>query len=166
MTQPAVRGIFDLVVCAFNTLQVLESEAKVLATFEAARALLGDTGRLVIDLSNPSCDDDRELSPEDRRDRIVRAFIDTHGRPLEIRERSIDDAAGASVDLDWRIIDRSSASPEPRARFVLRLYHYAPATIESLLRTAGLHIRERYGDVLRSPFDARRSRKQVVVCSR
>jgi SAM-dependent methyltransferase len=166
LSRPPLRGPFDLIVCAFNTLQMLESDAALLRTFEAAHHLLGPEGRLVFDLYNPSHEAPGAPSTADRRNRVVRSFADSQGHRLDVHEDATETPDGTSVELDWRVMDLSVTPPIVRARLVLRLYHYAPATIESLLRSARLRIRERYGDVLRSPFDGRTSKKQVVVCSR
>jgi SAM-dependent methyltransferase len=166
LSQPPVRGPFDLIVCAFNTLQMLESDAALLRTFDAAHHLLGPEGRFVFDLYNPSHEALGAPSHADRRNRVVRSFTDAQGHRFDVRENATEDPDGMSVELDWRVMDLSVTPPAARARLVLRLYHYSPRTIESLLRLAQLRILERYGDVLRSPFDGRASKKQVVVCSR
>ena len=174
MTRPPVRGPFDLVVCAFNTLQMLESDVEVVRTFEASRELLGPNGLLVFDLYNASfsetpsvpASETPSVSAEARLNRVVRSFRDADGHLLEVREDATEDAGGAWVQLDWRVVDRSVGTPEERARLVVRLRHYSPGAIENLLRAGGLRILERYGDVRRSTFDEHSSKKQVVICSR
>ena len=166
LTGPPVRGPFDLVVCAFNTLQMLESDVEVLRTFEALRELLGPNGLFVFDVYNASCTETPSVSADARLNRVVRSFRDADGHLLEVREDATEDADGAWVQLDWRVVDTSVGTPEERARLVVRLRHYSPGAIENLLRAAGLRILERYGDVRRSTFDERSSKKQVVICSR
>ena len=110
MTRPPVRGPFDLVVCAFNTLQMLESDVEVLRTFEALRELLGPNGLLVFDLYNASfsetpsvpASETPSVSAEARLNRVVRSFRDADGHLLEVREDATEDAGGAWVQLDCR----------------------------------------------------------------
>jgi SAM-dependent methyltransferase len=166
MVQPPVRGQFDFVVCAFNTLQMLHSHSAVLRTFDEVRELLGADGLFVFDLYNASCSETGDSSNEGRLDRVVRSFSDESGRCFEVREDAVEDPRGESVQLDWRIMDVSENGALQRARLVMRLRHYSPGTIERLVKTAGLRILHRYGDVRKSPFDMYRSKKQVVLCSR
>ena len=86
MTRPPVQGPFDLVVCAFNTLQMLESDVEVLRTFEATRELLGRNGSFVFDLYNASFSETPSVSAEARLNRVVRSFRDADGHLFEVRE--------------------------------------------------------------------------------
>ena len=166
LTCPPVQPHFDLVVCAFNTLQMLESDAAVLRTFEASRDLLGPNGLFVFDVYNASSAETPGVTAGGRLNRVVRSFKSADGHLLEVREDAVEDATGGSVQLDWRVVDTAVIPPEQRARLVLRLRHYSPDAIERLTRAAGLRIIDRYGDVRRSTFNENGSKKQVVICSR
>ncbi len=166
MVQPPVRGQFDFVVCAFNTLQMLHSHRAVLRTFEEVRELLGADGLFVFDLYNASYSETGDSSDEGRLDRVVRSFNDERGRRFEVREDAFEDPRGESVQLDWRVMDVSEKCASQRARLVMRLRHYSPVTIERLVTAAGLQILHRYGDIRKSPFDVHHSKKQVILCGR
>jgi SAM-dependent methyltransferase len=166
MSRPPLAGPFDLVFCALNTLQMLESEAALLHTLRAVRALLEPDGRFAFDIYNASHVETVSATPESRINRVVRSFTDDAGRSFEVREDSVDDADGSAVCLDWRVVETSAASPIERGRLVVRLRHYTPAVVEELVQAAGLRVRARHGDVRRLPFDASASKKQVIVCSR
>jgi hypothetical protein len=155
---------FDLVVCAFNTLQMLDSDADVRRAFEAARNLLSPTGKFVFDIYNASFVDS-PIPPEARLNRVVRSFRHPDGQMLEVREDAFEDGDGGSVELEWRVLDTAVQPPIQRARLAVRLRHYSPDVIEKLLHAAGLRIVERYGDVRRDTFHHTQSKKQVVVCS-
>lgn len=167
MIQPPVQGGFDLVLCAFNTLQLLESHAAVLQTFRAVSTLLNPRGIFVFDLYNAAYSEPSSASAATaavRRNRIVRSFKDANGQMLEVREDAIEDPGGESVLLDWRVMNTSSVPATQLARLELRLQHYSPAAIEDLLRAAELRIQDRYGDVRKAPFTPNGSKKQVVIC--
>jgi len=163
MTTPPVTGPFDLIVCAFNTLQMLDTDAAVVQMLASARDLLGPAGQIAIDVYNASCLEAPQ-SADARTGRLVKRLADPDGRDLEVIEDSIDDETGDSVLLDWRVVDPVAA--RQRARLVVRLRHYPPAVLEHLVELAGFRIRERYGDVRRSAFVPTLSSKQVLVCSR
>jgi SAM-dependent methyltransferase len=166
IVQPPVRGPFDYVVCALNTLQMLHSDNAVLRTLEAVHELLSADGLFVFDLYNAASSETRDAAGDDRLDRVVRSFSDESGRRFEVREEAIEDARGDSVQLDWRVMDVSETHASQRARLVMRLRHYSPGTIERLVTAAGLRILHRYGDVRKSPFDVHHSKKQVILCGR
>jgi SAM-dependent methyltransferase len=164
MTDPPIDGPFDLIVCAFNTLQMLGSDTAVLQALGAVRRLLGPGGRFVVDLYNASyeepVDPTRNVS-----DRVVRSFIGADGHRLAIRERAIEIADGRAVRLDWTVMDLSTSADSPKARLVVELRHYSPEAFDELITQAGLRRVARFGNVSRETFDTRLSKKQVVVCS-
>jgi len=166
MTRPPFRGPFDLVLCPFNTLQMLSSAEDVLRMFTAVRRLLGSDGRFAIDLYNPNVESTPQPVTTTRTRRMAGRFTDAEGRFFEVQEEATHDPAGRWVELDWRVMDVARTSPAQRARLVLRLHHYGPDTIRGLLAEARLRILARYGDVFKSPFDEHQSKKQVLVCSR
>jgi SAM-dependent methyltransferase len=166
MTQSPVSGTFDLVFCAFNTLQMLETKSGLVQTLARAGEQLRCDGCIAFDVYNAACIDGDRIPVVDRRNRIVGTFMDASGGPCEIREEAWDDPTGESVVLEWRVRELSATAPTERARLIVRLRHYTPEVIDEAVGAAGLHIVARYGDVRRARFEALRSRKQVVVCSR
>jgi SAM-dependent methyltransferase len=165
LSLPPVRGPFDLVYCAFNTLQMLATDEAVLETLRACRDLLGIKGLFAFDIYNPACSAGA-APPDVRTGRVVNSFTDVSGHQMEILEDATEAADGRSVQLDWRVMERSGCSPAPRASLSLRLRHHWPASIDETVRAAGLRIIQKFGDVRKTPFDEGSSIKQVVVCSR
>ena len=156
---PPVAGPFDLVVCCFNTLQHLLADEDLRRAFAAIGGLLAPKGVFAFDIYQPNLNYLR--TPQT--DRLARSVTDDRGRRLEIREHSRYDSDARVRCLDWRLVQagKPEAARLASTRHLMR--QYFPAEIERLLGTAGLEIRERYGDFDRSAFDAE-SKKQVVVC--
>jgi len=165
LAEPPVEGPFDFVMCPFNTLQMLDSHEQALKTFRAVRALLADDGMFVFDLYNATRFEDEPDHPPIK-DRVARVFEDAQGRTLKIVEDEIRVPGVDSMTLDWRVLDAADVAGAPVARFRFTLRHYGARDIERLLDSAGLKMRERYGDIGRKPFSPRESVKQVVVCGR
>ena len=165
MTVPPVTGEFDIILCPFNALQQLKTESEFLSTLRAARSLLSREGLLIFDIYNDSYAPAPSPASSVGADRLVRTFIDKTGRSLEVREDVHQDPAGEFALIDWRIVD-PNVSDNPVATLQLKYRHYGAATVERLVEAAGLHIRERYGDVRKSRFSATSSKKHIVVCGR
>jgi SAM-dependent methyltransferase len=166
MSAPPLRGSFDLVVCAFNTLQMLGSRDEVAETFEHVHNLLAPAGLFALDVYNPRFEETLVFPSDPRAIRIVRTFQNGRGDAFEIREQAVVEPSGESVQLDWRVFEISIRQPAERARLVVSFRHYSPDVLADLLAIAGFRILARYGDVRKSPFDERGSKKQVLVCSR
>ena len=159
--KPPLHGRFDLVTSCFNTLQHLLDYSDLLRALHAARDCLADEGRFAFDIYLPNVP---YLSIE-ASDRLARAFVDEHGRALEIREDARYDADGRVLHLNWRLVLADDRAAPPLAATSYRLRQYFPAEIERALVASGLEIVERFGDFDRSPFGPG-SRKQIVVCRR
>jgi SAM-dependent methyltransferase len=158
MRSPAVEGPFDLVFSCYNTLQSLPTEADLGQTFSAVRRLLAPAGRFAFDIYQPNIPYIRDPV----HDRVARAIIAPDGRHLEIREDTQFDASSQILRIDWRLVERDPAHRQiASACYRLRQFH--STQIDSLLERAGLLVRERYGDLDRSPFTPT-SKKQVLVC--
>jgi SAM-dependent methyltransferase len=164
MTDPPLDPGFDLVICAFNSLQMLPSAEHVLRTFCSVRSLLSPNGRFVFDLYNASYIDPVEAAaPVEEQARTVRSFVDRTGRPIEVHEKATHHPD--FVELRWEVTDTSRESGRVLATLDMVLRHYGTEDIEALLARARLEIVERYGDVRRSAFSPTKSKKQVVVCT-
>ena len=166
MAQPPLRGPYDLVFCALNTLQMLPSDRDVLRTFAAAYQLLAPAGVFVVDVYNPVFVESADAPVVPRLNHVVRSFKDSHGRAFEVREDAYDDSNGEWVRLDWRVRDLSVNPPGDRARLVVQLRHLVPGVLDTMLASSGLRVRDRYGDVRKSTFDQQQSKKYIVVCTR
>lgn len=158
MRSPPVEGPFDLVMCCFSTLQCLLRDADLAEAFTAARNLCGEGGTFAFDVYQPNL----EYLRTPRSEALARVAVDADGRRLEIRESTSYDEDARILLIDWRLVD--AGHPDvPLATMHQPVRQYFPADIERLVERAGLAIRERYGDLDRSPFTAE-SKKQVLVC--
>ena len=127
ITSPPLQGPFDLVLCALNTLQMLPSADDVLRMFKSTHSL-HSTGRFAFDLYNPSVEGDssspfrEEATQPDRRP----ARVDADGKTFEVHEDAMDDPAGEWVELDWRVVDTTTAPPKESGRLEVRWYVIRP----------------------------------------
>lgn len=156
--EPPIEGHFDLVICCFNTLQFCRSDAELLRTFKAVRQLLSKEGVFAFDLYQPSL----QYLSVPLRNRLIRQVQDAMGRTFELLEDASYDASTGQYDVTWRLKDPNSGMEAP-ARLNFRYNQYPAADVEHLLNKAGFAIRERYGNLDKSPF-TELSKKQVVVC--
>jgi SAM-dependent methyltransferase len=159
MRHPSVTGRFDLIICPFNALQLIQTNEELGQTFRAVRKLLEPDGVFSFDIYQPNLDYLNSWPS----DHVLRSFSDREGRPLEIREDARYDPCTALLSLNWRVLDRSRNSGPPLARLDLKVRQYFPSQIEDLLGESGLRLLGRYGDVDRSSFTPQ-SKKQVIVC--
>ena len=158
LRSPPVDGPFDLVTCCYNTLQHLHSGEDLAQAFAAVRRLLAPDGIYAFDVAQPNLD--WLARPE--RDLLVREITDREGRRLELREDRFYNSDSLILTTDWRLQQGGNGRPVARIRHELR--QFFREDVERGLATAGLAIRERYGNLDRSPFDAG-SRRQVLVCA-
>jgi SAM-dependent methyltransferase len=159
LRSPPVDGHFDLVTCCYNTLQHLHSDDDLAQAFTAVRQRLAPAGVYAFDVSQPNLD----WLGRAERDLLVREITDGEGRRLELREDRFYDPESLILTTDWRLLERGSGDGQPVARIRHELRQFFSEDLERGLATAGLAIRERYGDLDRSPFTAG-SRRQVLVC--
>jgi len=159
MRSPAVHGTVDFVLCPFHTLQMCGSDAELLQTFRSVRRLLSVNGIFAFDIYQPNF----SYLRDPQRDRLVRRITNAAGVTLEVREDASYDEASNSYTLSWRLQERRCEKSAPLSRLTVRLYQYPAPVVDRLLSEAGLIIRERFGDLDRSPFGID-SKKQVVIC--
>ena len=158
LSEPPGEDRFDLVFCAFNTLQFMLRDEDLLRAFVHARQRLAEGGRFAFDLYQPNFPYLRIARQESLGRRVSH-----QGRELEIREDARYDEASRILELDWRL--RDAAAPEDiLAATRFRIRQYPAEDILRLLDQAGLRVLERYGDLAQSEFNAH-SKKQVLVCA-
>jgi ubiquinone/menaquinone biosynthesis C-methylase UbiE len=157
--RPPVNGPFDLIISSYNVLQSLLTDADLEQALRAARRLLAADGTVAFDIYQPN---ERYLSSP-HTDRLARSITDSRGVRLEVREDTRYDPADRILTVEWRLLREGETGGPPLAQTQYRMRQYPAAEVDRLLAAAGLRVRERYGDLDRSPFTAG-SRKQVIVC--
>jgi trans-aconitate methyltransferase len=160
MRRPPVEGPFDVVLCCFNTLQLLPTDDDLLLALQSARALLADDGRFAFDVYLPNV----AYLKVPQENRLARAVRDADGRRLEIREDTTYDEDTRLLSIDWRLVAPADG-PEPIARTSYALRQYPADILRDAVAAAGLDVVEAFGDLDRSPLTPA-SRKQVLVCRR
>jgi trans-aconitate methyltransferase len=160
MRRPPIEGPFDLVLCCFNTLQLLPTDGDLLLTLQSARALLANDGRFAFDVYLPNI----EYLQVPQRDRLARAVRDPEGRRLEIREDTTYDEDTRQLSIDWRLVAPDDGA-EPIARTSYALRQYPPDVLCDAVAAAGLDVVEAFGDLDQSALTPA-SRKQLFVCRR
>jgi SAM-dependent methyltransferase len=160
LRRPPVEGQFDLVLCCFNTLQLLRTDDALLLALQSARELLAGDGRFACDVYLPNL----AYLRVPQRDRLARAVRDADGRLLEIREDTTYDEHTRLLSIDWRLV-APEEGPEPIARMSYALRQYPADVLRGAIAAAGLDVVEAFGDFDRSALTPS-SRKQVLVCRR
>jgi len=127
-------------------------------TFEAARELLAPNGMFAFDLYQPNVG----YISIPANNRLARAVVDEQGRPLELREDAEYDPASHILTVDWRVVAPDQPDP-PLADTQYRMRQYFPEELDRILSAASLVIRDRFGELDRSPFRSD-SKRQVLVC--
>jgi len=161
MRSPPIQGPFDLIFCCYNTLQHLLVDADLAQAFGAVRDLMQPDGTFAFDIYQPNV----AYLRIPRVNKMARSITDGNGRHLEIREDHVYDADTQLATTTWRLVDRDKAGAPPLAHTSYHHRQYFPADVDRLLASAGLVIRERYGDFDRTPFN-KDSKKQILVCGR
>jgi SAM-dependent methyltransferase len=156
--QPPVTGLFGLVTCCYNTLQLLPGEADVRQALQSVRGLLAPQGLFAFDVFQPNLQ--RLRIP--KRDRFLHSHTDRYGRNVELREDADFDEESSVLTSVWRLVDSLDRAQLGLLR--LRFTQYSHPVLKQMLGAAGLRIVEAYGDYDRRPFDAA-SMRQVLVCA-
>jgi Nodulation protein S (NodS) len=84
MRDPSITGKFDLLICPFNTLQLIQTNEELGQTFRAVRKLLEPNGVFSFDIYQPNLDY-LDSWPSDH---VVRSFTDREGRGLSMSGRT------------------------------------------------------------------------------
>ncbi len=158
MRAPPVSGVYDLILCPFNTLQLNLTNADLASTFSHVRNHLCPGGLFAFVIFNPNFSYLRSWPDE----RVVRSFIGPAGIPLELHESGIYNEPDSILSLGWTLRQRSDPGGQPVATLDLRLRQYLPDEIDELLQDSGLQILQRFGDLDRTPF-IETAKHQVIV---
>lgn len=149
---------YDLVLLPNNTLGHLHHLADLGAMLKRVHEHLGDEGRFVIDIFNPS-PGRLALGPEHVF--AVLEFVDGAGSRVEVKESSRYDLASQISELDWHL----AWADGRRATLHFSLRIYFPQELDALLRLHGFAIEAKYGDHARRAFGSA-SPQQLLVCRR
>src|SRR5512132_2153612 len=119
MRSPSVEGPFDLVICCYNTLQLLRTNDDLAQAFRSVRRLLGAHGVFAFDIYQPNLD----WLSRGKTDIVARAVTDERGRRLEVREDDHYDPVSRILTTDWRLVEVGTGDqPLAWSRFELRQY--------------------------------------------
>jgi SAM-dependent methyltransferase len=148
------RDDFDLVVLAFNSINVLLTLEDALSCLRSARRHLAPNGRLVIDTFLPS--------PERLvRDDLEIAYVLPNDEKITINARRTYDPAAQIRGLD--LVVQSSAGTPPQAdRQDVHVYY--PSELTLLASQAGFDVVATYGGYDQRRLDAS-SRRCLFVCT-
>jgi len=156
---PHVTGSFDLIICCFNTVQELLTDADLGQMLKSVRNLLSPPGIFAFDIYQPNL----EYLSRPRLNQIARVANGTGGERLEVREDCIYDPASEVLTIEWRLYagNMPKRMVLPPWRYFYR--QYSATAIERHLSAAGFVIQRRYGGFDGSPL-TKSSKKQVAVC--
>jgi SAM-dependent methyltransferase len=154
---------FALVIIPYNTFLHLDA-AQAAATLRGVRRVLGENGRLFIDLINPTA---IANTPDDHLLTLENSFIDpATGRiVLQMAANHLDEAE-QTLHITW-IYDASPPEGGPIHRTIAHgIYHYLyPHQLELLLREAGFRLLSLTGDYDQSPYTEDSPRLLLVAGS-
>jgi SAM-dependent methyltransferase len=163
--RPPLRGQFGLVILAVDTLLHLETQQAQLECLNAARDCLSGNGRLVIDIAAPGAPGWEDWTPG------VRPLVPVWNAQLEDGAR-IDKFSTFSADASrqthavtefYDCTTPDGSLKRTAAEYELRFIF--PGEVELLLASAGLELRDRYGDYELNEFAAG-SERQICVATR
>ncbi|MEZ4594424.1 MAG: methyltransferase domain-containing protein [Chloroflexota bacterium] len=152
---------FALVLVPYNTLFHLDT-AQVLAMLRRVKEVLGENGRLFIDLANPV---DIASTPEDALLSLENVLTDPETGELIVHLASNQlDTAEQTLHITW-IYDASAPDGGLVHRTVAHgTYHYRyPHQLELLLQEAGFKLLYLWGDYDQSPYDETSNRLLVLA---
>jgi SAM-dependent methyltransferase len=153
---PHVTGSFDLIICCFNTVQELLTDADLGQMLKSVRNLLSPSGIFAFDIYQPNL----EYLSRPRLNQIARVAKGTGGERLEVREECIYNPASEVLAIEWRLY-ADNRMVLPPWRYFYR--QYSATAIERQLSATGFVIQKRYGGFDGSPL-TKHSKKQAVVC--
>lgn len=159
MRSPPLEAGFDLLICGFNTLQLLPTEGDLLSVLHSALQLTSTQGRFVFDLYQPN----RAYLHGPIAKRIAKSFT-VDRRTIDVIETGSYDPASRVLTSDWTFVERGAKGPVPLRTVRSCLRQYFAEDIARLVAGSGWQIVERYGCYDRSAFTAE-SKKQLVVCA-
>lgn len=160
MRAPPVSGVFDLVLCCFNTVQSLLTEHDLIGFFGRVHSLVAPGGVLAFDIVQPDVPYLRRM----RHEHVAHAVIDESGRPLEHRRRYTYDPRSRLLAIDHRVVVGGSEPAVPLAQLHQQYRQYASAEVAGAVEAAGFMVRQLYGDFDGSPLSPV-SPKQIFVCT-
>ena len=152
---------FGLAIVPYNTLFHLDS-AQALAMLRRVKKVLGENGRLFIDVANPV---DIASTPEDALLSLENVLTDPKTGELVVHLASNRlDTASQTLHITW-IYDVSAPDGGPVNRTVAQgTYHYRyPHQIELLLQEAGYKQLHLWGDYDQSPYEEDSNRLLVLA---
>lgn len=152
---------FGLVIVPYNTLFHLDT-AQALAMLRRVKGMMGENGRLIIDLANPA---DMANTPEDALLSLENVLTDPETGELIVHLASNRlDTAEQTLHITW-IYDVSAPNGGPVYRTVAHgTYHYRyPHQLELLLQEAGYNLLHLWGDYDQTPYDEDSHRLLVLA---
>jgi SAM-dependent methyltransferase len=165
ISRPPLRGRFDLVILAVDTLLHLDTQRQQLDSLEAAHDLLEVGGRLVIDLAAPAAPGWEDWSAG------VRPFVPVWSARLDDGTR-IDKLSTFSADSStqvhhvtefYDVVSHDGAMARTAVEYDLRFIF--PGELDLLLKSAGMSLVDRFGDYGLGPFIAG-SERQICIAMR
>jgi len=159
MTDFQLDQDFDLIICGFNSVQHLLSDDAVRAFLRCCHRHLCSTGRLCIDLFNPS----PEFTAGPRQNCFVTRFTSASlGKEVELYEDT-------DYDVETRILDIVYHYRQTNGELIrstpYQMRQYFPGDLDCLIEECALTTRQLWGDLKQAPFTPT-SPKQIYVCGR
>lgn len=151
------RGVFNLIFVPFNSFQNLYGIEDVIACLASIRRHLSQSGRLIIDVFNPSV----EFLVDRSRVEHQHEDIEVPGvGTLHWHERCCYDDAHQVNRVCWRF-----EYPDGHVEVQhLDMRCFYPLELRALLQLAGYEVESCFGDYDNAPFRSG-SLKQIVVCT-
>jgi ubiquinone/menaquinone biosynthesis C-methylase UbiE len=147
---------FDLVVCACNSLQHMNSCKDAVAALSCIGRHMTPEARFVFDVFNPAW----EYLSSPRRNILVRNFKGPDDVECELREDTNFDRRTSLLHINWRVLDAKTQTVlRSASTYMLQIF---PEEMDTLVESSGFSIEDKFGDFHRSRFHDS-APKQILV---
>jgi ubiquinone/menaquinone biosynthesis C-methylase UbiE len=154
-----IEGVFDLVICCYNTVQSLLTDNDLDEFFCAVRSVVDPGGVFAFDIVQP----DLQYLNKPHWDHPACAVTDARGRHLEDRRDHRYDPRSQILAIEHRLIEAGAEAAGPLARVSLEYRQYLTGEIDQALAAASFAVRQRCGDFDKSQLGPA-SKKQIFIC--
>jgi SAM-dependent methyltransferase len=138
---------YDLIICAFNTLQVLD-ESEAIACLKCTSALLSDRGLIIIDVFNPKTEFLTTKATTECKCNFVSENYYRH--LIELVETHKYDERSHRNQITYIYIDKISGKQWTNH---YAMYQFNSKTMSKIIKEAELIVENKYGDYCFRPFD-------------
>lgn len=149
-------GKFDIIICAFNSLQHLKSDEDVEKFLKSCSNILNDEGTVIIDIFNPNM---KFLNVEGKEEFMYSFYSEYYKDTIQLHEkRKYDEKSRINYITNIYINEKLNLRIESNTF----MRQYFPGQLEELISKNHFEIKEKFGDYNYSKFNMN-SQKQIFI---